>query len=66
MPYADRPGAYWAVVTPDEVELRYTEYDLERAAEAIRATGFPGAEEFAAENVLTCPTAEQALAAFSP
>src|SRR5205807_5998380 len=66
MPYADRPGAYWAFVTPEEVEFRRTEYDLERAAAAIRPSGYPGANEFAAENVLTCPTAEQALAVFSP
>lgn len=66
MPYADEPGAYWAVVTPNDVEFRRSEYDLERAAAAIRASGYPGAEELAAENVLACPTAEEALAVFSP
>jgi Icc-related predicted phosphoesterase len=65
MPYADRPGAYWALVRPDGVEFRRTEYDLERAADAIRTSGYPGAEEFAAENVVTCPTKDEALAAFS-
>ncbi len=39
-------------------------YDLEAAAAAIRATGFPGAEELAAENVLTVPTAEEATEQF--
>ena len=66
MPYAERPGAYWAIVTPDAVEFRRTDYDLERAAAAIRASGYPGADELAAENILTCPTSEEALAVFSP
>jgi diadenosine tetraphosphatase ApaH/serine/threonine PP2A family protein phosphatase len=66
MPYADRPGAYWALLTPDAVELRRTDYDLERAAAAIRASGYPKAEELAAENVLACPTVDEALAVLSP
>ena len=65
MPYADRPGAYWGLVTPESVEFRCTEYDRDRAAAAIRASGYPAAEELAAENILRCPTAEEALAAFS-
>jgi predicted phosphodiesterase len=63
MPYEARPGAYWALLGP-EVELRRTEYDLEAAAEAIRATGFPGAEEHAAKNVLAVPSAEEATEQF--
>ena len=63
MPYEARPGAYWAILGPD-VELRRTEYDLETAAAAIRKSGFPDAEEFAAENVLTVPSAEEATAQF--
>jgi predicted phosphodiesterase len=66
MPYADRPGAYWAMANPEGVEFRRTDYDLERAAAAIRKSGYPGADEFAAENVLACPTTDQALAVFSP
>jgi diadenosine tetraphosphatase ApaH/serine/threonine PP2A family protein phosphatase len=63
MPYEREPGAYWALLGPD-VELRRTEYDLEAAAEAIRATGFPGADELAAENVLAVPSAEEATEQF--
>jgi predicted phosphodiesterase len=63
MPYEAKPGAYWALLGPD-VELRRTPYDLEAAAESIRATGFPGAEELAAENVLTVPSAEDATDQF--
>jgi putative phosphoesterase len=44
MPYEGRPGAYWALLGPD-VEFRRTEYDLDAAAEAIRATSYPDPEE---------------------
>jgi predicted phosphodiesterase len=63
MPYEAQPGAYWALLGPD-VELRRTDYDLEDAAARMRATGAPGVEEFVAENVLTVPTAEEAIEVF--
>lgn len=63
MPYEAKPGAYWALLGPD-VELHRTEYDLEAAAAVIRKSGFPDAEEFAAENVLSVPSAEEATAQF--
>jgi putative phosphoesterase len=63
LPYEKRPGAYWALLGPD-VELRRTDYDLEAAAAAIRATGFPEADELASENILTVPTAEEATEQF--
>jgi putative phosphoesterase len=63
MPYGAQPGAYWALLGPD-VQLRRTAYDLEAAAEAVRATGFPAAGEHAADNVLTVPTAEEATEQF--
>lgn len=44
LPYQGRPGAYWALLGPD-VELRRTEYDLGRAAEAYRESGFPNPEQ---------------------
>jgi putative phosphoesterase len=62
MPYEARPGAYWAILDQG-VEFRRTEYDLARAATAIRATGHPMAEETATENVLVGPSREEALAA---
>jgi predicted phosphodiesterase len=55
MPFGE-PGAYWLLLGP-HVELCFTEYDLEAAAERIRNTDYPGAAEFAARNVLT-PAAE--------
>lgn len=62
MPYADRPGAYWALLGP-EVSLRRTDYDFEAAAAAIRRTGFPDREAFARQ-VVQPPTAEEATAFF--
>jgi putative phosphoesterase len=44
LPYEGRPGAFWALLGPD-VELRRTDYDVERAAAAYRESGFPGAEQ---------------------
>jgi predicted phosphodiesterase len=46
-PYEGRQGAFWALLG-DDVELLCTDYDIERAAAAIRATKFPGADEHAA------------------
>jgi predicted phosphodiesterase len=65
MPYADGPGAYWALVTPGAVEFRRTEYDLEAAAAAMRASGHPLGASLADENVLTVPSVADALAVFS-
>jgi putative phosphoesterase len=65
MPYEAAPGAYWALLGPD-VDLRWTEYDLDGAADRIRATGWPAADEFIAENLLVVPTRAEAYAAFEP
>jgi putative phosphoesterase len=65
MPYEAAPGAYWALLGPG-VELRRTEYDLERAAERIRASGHPRADELARENVLVVPSRAEAFAALEP
>jgi predicted phosphodiesterase len=46
MPFG-APGAYWILIG-DEIQLRFTSYDLESAATRIRASAFPGAERFAA------------------
>jgi len=40
MPYADEPGAYWALLGPG-VELRRTEYDTAATLQAIEETGIP-------------------------
>jgi hypothetical protein len=65
MPYGT-PGAHWALLGPDVV-LRRTGYDLDAAGQMMRAAapGYPGLEEFIAENVLTVPSDAEALAVFS-
>ena len=62
MPFGE-PGAYWLLLGPG-VELRRTTYDLDRAAERIRGTSYPGAAEFAANNVLRPPSEQQMLDIF--
>jgi len=62
MPF-QAPGAYWLLLGPD-IELRRTPYDLEEAARRIRATAYPQAEDFAANNVLTTPSETDTLQAF--
>jgi putative phosphoesterase len=60
MPYAAQPGAYWALLGPDVI-FKHTDYDLQVAAERVRATGYPGAQEFVDENVLKVPTTAEAI-----
>ena len=43
-PYEAEPGAYWALLD-ERVDLRRTAYDVESAAAAILATGYPRAED---------------------
>lgn len=62
MPFG-RPGADWLLLGPD-VELRHTTYDLTQAAQRIRETNYPQAEDFAAHNLLRPPTEEDMLKAF--
>ena len=63
MPFGE-PGADWLLLGPD-VELRHTSYDLPAAAARIRATDYPQAEDFAANNILNPPSEEKMLAIFS-
>ena len=44
MPYAEQPGAYWAILGPD-VELRRTGYRIADAVARYRASGDPMAEQ---------------------
>jgi hypothetical protein len=63
MPFGE-PGAYWLLLGPN-VELRQTPYDLTTAAERIRDTKYPQADEFAMHNVLQPPTEGKTLEAFA-
>jgi predicted phosphodiesterase len=64
MPFG-APGAYWLLLDPGAQLLRRTTYDLPRAAERIRDTEYPQAEEFATRNILTPPSESEMLAVFS-
>jgi predicted phosphodiesterase len=59
MPYEDERGAFWAMLGP-QVELRRTDYDLERAVAAYRATDDPLAEQMV-ELLLTPPTRDEVI-----
>lgn len=60
MPFADRPGAYWLLITSDGYEFRCTEYNFQEAANEIKSSGDPQATEFAERNVLSVPSVAQA------
>jgi putative phosphoesterase len=62
-PYEGRTGAYWAILD-ERVELRRTDYDLEQAADLVRRSGHPRAEEIAAENILVSATRAEAIEVF--
>jgi predicted phosphodiesterase len=61
MPFGD-PGAFWTLLGPD-VRLRRTSYDLTRAADLIRGTPYPEAEE-AARTILQPPSEAEMLEAY--
>jgi len=63
MPFGE-PGADWLLLGPD-FQLQHTPYDLARAAELIRSTAYPQAEDFAARNVLQPPSEQATLEAFT-
>jgi predicted phosphodiesterase len=63
MPFG-KPGANWLLLGRD-IELRHTPYDLDNAAERIRKTRFPQAQEFAVRSILRPPTEEETLQHFS-
>jgi putative phosphoesterase len=65
MPYEGAPGAYWLALTSEAPDLRRTLYDTDVAAAAIRATGYPDAEDVVAA-ITGAVSREEALDAFSP
>jgi predicted phosphodiesterase len=58
------PGAYWILLGPG-VHLRRTTYDLDEAAERVRATTYPQAQDFAAQGVLRPPSEAETLEVLS-
>ncbi|MGZ3616505.1 MAG: metallophosphoesterase family protein [Ktedonobacteraceae bacterium] len=62
MPYGD-PGAYWLLLGPG-VTLRKTNYDLHAAADLVRTTKYPLAQDFADNNILKPPARQEAIEYF--
>jgi predicted phosphodiesterase len=58
------PGAFWALLGPG-VQFRHTPYDLTKAADRIRDTQYPRAQEFATRDVLQPPSEEEMLELFT-
>lgn len=56
MPFADQPGAYWLLLTPEGYEFKRTTYDTVTAAREIRASSDPHAQEFVETHVLNVLT----------
>ena len=63
MPFG-KPGADWLLLAA-EIELHHTNYDLRSAAQRVRATEYPGAEEFASKYVLSPPSEGEMLELFT-
>jgi putative phosphoesterase len=63
MPFG-QPCADWLLLGPD-IQFRHTAYDLADAAERIRSTDYPQAEDFATRNILHPPTEQEMLEIFS-
>jgi putative phosphoesterase len=63
MPFG-RPGADWLQLGAD-VELRHTSYDLAAAADRVRRSGYPGADEFAAKYILNPPSEVEMMKVFA-
>ncbi len=63
MPFGE-PVACWLLLGPD-IRLRRTRYDLARAAERVRGTAYPQAEEFAATSILAPPSEAETLELFA-
>ena len=58
------PGADWLLIDED-IQLRHTNYDLNKAADRIRQSDYPEADAFVDRYLLNPPTEAQMLAAFS-
>jgi predicted phosphodiesterase len=58
-----RPGACWLLLGPD-VQLQRTDYDVAAAAEQIRSTGYPQAQDYA-RDLLHPPAEDEIIALYT-
>jgi predicted phosphodiesterase len=63
MPFGEA-RADWLLLGPD-VQLRHTSYDLVQAADRVRATQYPQADDFAASSILQPPSEAAMLDVFT-
>jgi diadenosine tetraphosphatase ApaH/serine/threonine PP2A family protein phosphatase len=64
MPYEGRVAAFWTLVEDGEPEFRSTAVDIDEIADGVLASGWPGAEEFVAENVRVAIDRDEAVRYF--
>ncbi|MCW2990673.1 MAG: metallophosphoesterase [Solirubrobacterales bacterium] len=65
MPYEGRPGAFWLEIADGTPLLRCSNYDVDAAAAAIEATGYPDADGLA-EIIRGRYSAQEAALALEP
>ena len=59
-----RTGADWLLLGPG-VQFRHTEFDRETAAARVQESGYPQADDYAAQYVLASPSESAMLEAFT-
>jgi hypothetical protein len=62
MPYEGEVAAFWTLVEDGEPSFRRTPIDVGRAAAETRASAWPHAQGFAAENLLVAQSRDEAIA----
>jgi predicted phosphodiesterase len=63
MPYQGAAAAFWLLLGPD-VQMRRTDYDIDGALEALRATGAPDIDEIMLQESLIDPARAEDVARF--
>jgi hypothetical protein len=63
MAYEGDVAAFWTLVQDGEPRPMRTPFDVELAVRELRASGWPSADEFVAENLLQAVTREEAIEA---
>jgi hypothetical protein len=58
MPYQGAAAAFWLLLGP-EADMRRTDYDVDGALEALRATGAPDVDDMLQESLVDPVTAEK-------
>jgi len=64
MAYEGEVAAFWALVVDGEAQFRKTPFDVDLAVREVRASDWPGAAEFVAENLLAAVGRDEAASYF--